>query len=86
MLNLPKLNIFNHDIFNSAYAQYYSYIEWVLIFNRQCCFISYLLQPHVQSLKITPFYKIILFGKIMPSIKSSFMPYNDVIGISFNTM
>jgi len=31
MLNLPKLNIFNHDIFNSAHAQYYSYIEWVLI-------------------------------------------------------
>ena len=29
MLILPKLNIFNHDIFNTAYAQYYSYIEFL---------------------------------------------------------
>ena len=26
MLFMTELNIFNHDIFNSAYAQYYSYV------------------------------------------------------------
>ena len=30
MLFLTKLNILNHNIFNSAYAQYYSNIEFVL--------------------------------------------------------
>ena len=38
MLFLTKHNIFNHDIFNSAYAQYYSYTELVFFFNG--CVIS----------------------------------------------
>ena len=37
---LTELNIFNHDIFNSAYAQYYSSIELVFIFNGSYCLIS----------------------------------------------
>ena len=35
-----KTQTYNNDTFNSAYAQYYTYIELVFIFNGHCYFIT----------------------------------------------